>query len=59
MILRICRNCGLPITDNPRVAAGQAVCCCLPHRVGIEATLRGNNNERREQRSNAANKHSP
>ena len=27
-ILRICRDCGLPITDDPRIAREQAVCCC-------------------------------
>ncbi len=27
-ILQICRECGFPITDDPRIAREQAVCCC-------------------------------
>ena len=39
-ILRICRGCGFPITDDPRIAREQAVCCCVKPKEGLAAILR-------------------
>lgn len=38
-VMRICRECGFPITDNLRIVRQQTVCCCEKPKEGICAVL--------------------
>ena len=38
-ILRICRNCGFPITKDFRIAREQAICCCEKPKEGLAVIL--------------------
>jgi len=39
-IIRICKECGFPITDDPRIAREQAVCCCIKPKIGLAVLIR-------------------
>lgn len=39
MILRICRKCGFPITDDLRIAREQAICCCEVPKEGLAVMI--------------------
>ena len=38
-ILRVCEECGYPVTDDPRIAREQAVCCCIKPKEGLAAIM--------------------
>jgi hypothetical protein len=53
--LRICRECGFPITDDPRIAREQAVCCCIWSKEGLVALLTPHNSSKLLERTRYEN----
>lgn len=47
-ILRICEDCGFPITNDLRIAREQSICCCVSPKVGIAAILAPDNSRKRK-----------
>ena len=50
-ILRICGNCGFPITNDLRIAREQAICCCMKPKVGIAAIMSPYDSKEKENRT--------
>lgn len=42
MLMRICKECGFPVTDDVRIARSQAVCCCIKPKIGLLAIFTQN-----------------